>query len=1209
MSVSSEQLQNLSAVGGRGCSTASSVSNQHFRTQAHHEHPWLFSSSGSGVRGSPLGQPTGRGELGSQRHSCGSTTTTRRRTSSFFDRVPAVVFSQLLTEFVYAYLDAADVCRLSIVCSAAYHAQLHPKVWRGLVRTTFRLSEAQCTALESICSHALSSGVTAESAASVVVGGEQTNTPQHAAKRLSTRLDKKKKSVVSGGHRSAGCPVRGSLMTVVTSEPHHLHGAEENARCSSFQRFGLHSLNTKHDNDDDDVDGDDVWRKVVHPVAPGSYDLESESRRGAHTPVPDHALTQPASDLRLPVCDLLSYLSSNQTASPDANQQHYSDTSSFSAIAIDDETLEAVDVMLSCTADQRLVSTPATRPSTAIVNRHVEVTPGSVQQHGSCGVPIWHPSSHLGHFSPQADWVTPWVSLEQGGAHHRTTSKKLHSTPAAAASSSPKRVVCAATAALTLTPVRTESVAHCASVYFPWRAYFVSLYRRRIVHVIQHHRRQRVHAVHAAAAGDFVRSERYMSETIAQTIQAGCDGLNELARQLVRDLAMRGHIFHRLGRDDEAFGDYALASLLDSACGEAFSAACELALSFAGPSDGSPFIMRRGGSFFLSPEFNFEREYDRVVSGGTVFERAAFIFESLYYRGPECATYVVAYLLCDAVKYWPSRLLRLAEANATAEFQRLICYAWRAFDSGQRAKSCEYAELAVELLPTGFKHRVEHLLARTNAEHGGDAGSTSSNVSIAHAVLAAEKSMAGGFPDGQEEGNAVPTQQQQSHALSSFAYFTLAFVSNQLDVAIEAYRKCLLTNPRPSRRAVALNNLASLLMSRNDLASARLLLEESIATNNKYFMTYRNLAKCLARMGDRDAAHGVLTTAIQICRPLPADAFAERSKYSSVSVQDDLDEATRLNPRLSYPYRLRAALLMDRQRDLDALKELDRALEISFDPQDAALRAVFKRDLGDLEGAISDMAVAAALCPTSTEYSGWLRDALADVMNESAIAGALPGLVGGVNDAPFLDTVHLPPSLAAGSAPPADDDADGNDDEAGESDREEVPNASLTELLQLMRSESDISEMSQESYTDRDATPISSVSDQVSPSISPTSSNRNTASSFHDGFLHDQRTTLMLRFSEAVLSAIFSQYYLCMTRSSAAEYDDYFAPRTGIRPFFAPWRNHPTSFLLRGGSRQRGGVRGFVLDGLYVTPHRSAVGLKRGEVVVALGGIEQEGAS
>jgi tetratricopeptide (TPR) repeat protein len=400
-----------------------------------------------------------------------------------------------------------------------------------------------------------------------------------------------------------------------------------------------------------------------------------------------------------------------------------------------------------------------------------------------------------------------------------------------------------------------------------------------------------------------------------------------------------------MGRDDEAIGDFAFAHLLDPSQNDAYAQAAEIAASEARYST--------RGSSILSPHFNLDEGYDYVTLTGTVFDRAAFLFEVIFWRGPSFLAHVYQYLLCDVVKVWPLYLLQQAQSVADQPFQRLMLAAWASYDNGQPDRAVELAELAVEVLPSHVK-KVVSLLKEADQRRVSGLRPWRDGEMVAASTLIG----AGVYPG---------TEHLIVDPVASFAYFTLGFVGQWSEDSIQAYHVHLMTRPTQSRRAVALNNVATTILSSGDAETAAAVLAESSRLNPRYYMTYRNLARCYAKLGDRERAYATLTEAIDKCTPVCAEAFSERSKYLHVSVED-LDRSTALNPRLSHPYRLRAALLMDQQQGERAVEEMDRVISITMDASDVALRAVFKRDMGMTEGAVEDMALAVSLMPTRDEY-------------------------------------------------------------------------------------------------------------------------------------------------------------------------------------------------------------------------------------------------
>ncbi|PPR80546.1 hypothetical protein GOBAR_AA40169 [Gossypium barbadense] len=73
-----------------------------------------------------------------------------------------------------------------------------------------------------------------------------------------------------------------------------------------------------------------------------------------------------------------------------------------------------------------------------------------------------------------------------------------------------------------------------------------------------------------------------------------------------------------------------------------------------------------------------------------------------------------------------------------------------------------------------------------------------------------------------------------------------------------------------------------------------------------------------------------------------ASAYEKRSEYCDrETAKNDLNMATKLDPLRTYPYRYRAAVLMDDQKETEAVEELSKAIAFKPDLQMLHLRAAF----------------------------------------------------------------------------------------------------------------------------------------------------------------------------------------------------------------------------------------------------------------------------
>eukprot|EP00760_Papus_ankaliazontas_P006516 PhM_4_TR13075/c0_g1_i1/m.10223 len=300
----------------------------------------------------------------------------------------------------------------------------------------------------------------------------------------------------------------------------------------------------------------------------------------------------------------------------------------------------------------------------------------------------------------------------------------------------------------------------------------------------------------------------------------------------------------------------------------------------------------------------FERLYDFELLSGTIGSRARFLLAAITTSSSDCflsSAYLHLYLLCDTLNVWPKLWMDLARSHAPNKSMRRLCDAWSLYDQGDMNAALAAAR---------------------------DAASTSS---------------------------------------APLALFTLGFVAQYTDEAIAAYEKFLSSRnpePHPARRAVTYNNLGAIYCHRKEYATALKWLEAARAINPRSFLTHKTIAKCLLeRTNSHSEAYEVLTNGHVAQEHQLADMYCERSKYGTTTAQvlDDLDKASELNPRLSYPYRLRAALLMDDGDVVGAINELKASIRLSLDVNDMFLLASFQWESGEKEGAVNSVRIAGLL--------------------------------------------------------------------------------------------------------------------------------------------------------------------------------------------------------------------------------------------------------
>nr|XP_010917831.2 ETO1-like protein 1 [Elaeis guineensis] len=167
------------------------------------------------------------------------------------------------------------------------------------------------------------------------------------------------------------------------------------------------------------------------------------------------------------------------------------------------------------------------------------------------------------------------------------------------------------------------------------------------------------------------------------------------------------------------------------------------------------------------------------------------------------------------------------------------------------------------------------------------------------------------------------------------------------------------------RKGQALNNLGSVYVDcgKLDLAAERY----RSALNIRHTRAHQGLARVHFLKNDRNAAYEEMTKLIEKARN-NASAYEKRSEYCDRELtMADLQKVTELDPLRVYPYRYRAAVLMDGHKEKEAIEELTRAIAFKADVHLLHLRAAFYEHIGDVPGALRDCRAALSVDPNHQE--------------------------------------------------------------------------------------------------------------------------------------------------------------------------------------------------------------------------------------------------
>ncbi|KAL1312169.1 hypothetical protein HN51_038775 [Arachis hypogaea] len=167
------------------------------------------------------------------------------------------------------------------------------------------------------------------------------------------------------------------------------------------------------------------------------------------------------------------------------------------------------------------------------------------------------------------------------------------------------------------------------------------------------------------------------------------------------------------------------------------------------------------------------------------------------------------------------------------------------------------------------------------------------------------------------------------------------------------------------RKGQALNNLGSVFVDCQKYDSAADCYINALKI--RHTRAHQGLARVHYLKQDKAAAYKEMTELIQKAKN-NASAFEKRSEYCDRELaQADLEMVTRLDPLRVYPYRYRAAVLMDNRKEDEAIAELSRAIAFKADLHLLHLRAAFHEHKGDVLGALRDCRAALSVDPNHQE--------------------------------------------------------------------------------------------------------------------------------------------------------------------------------------------------------------------------------------------------
>ncbi|OIW19092.1 hypothetical protein TanjilG_06401 [Lupinus angustifolius] len=205
----------------------------------------------------------------------------------------------------------------------------------------------------------------------------------------------------------------------------------------------------------------------------------------------------------------------------------------------------------------------------------------------------------------------------------------------------------------------------------------------------------------------------------------------------------------------------------------------------------------------------------------------------------------------------------------------------------------------------------------------------------------------------------------EAYLLKAYALADSVLDSESSKYVIHLLEEALRCPSDGLRKGQALNNLGSVYVDcdKLDLAADYYM----NALNIKHTRAHQGLACVYHLKNHRKAAYDEITKLVDKAQN-NASAYEKRSEYCDRNMaKSDLSMATQLDPLRTYPYRYRAAVLMDDHKEAEGIAELTRAIDFKPDLQFLYLRAAFQDSMSDYVSTLRDCDAALCLDPNHVE--------------------------------------------------------------------------------------------------------------------------------------------------------------------------------------------------------------------------------------------------
>lgn len=171
------------------------------------------------------------------------------------------------------------------------------------------------------------------------------------------------------------------------------------------------------------------------------------------------------------------------------------------------------------------------------------------------------------------------------------------------------------------------------------------------------------------------------------------------------------------------------------------------------------------------------------------------------------------------------------------------------------------------------------------------------------------------------------------------------------------------------QQVLALHQLGCVRLEREEFEEAQSCFDDAAELGHTYSIA--GIARVRYKQGQQHSAYKMINTLINENSKPVGWMFQERSLYGIAGEKiSDANAATKLDPTLSFPYKLRAVLKAEENQIQAAISEIDRLIRFKLATNSLELRAWFSIAVEDYKSAIRDVRALLTLEPNYMVFNG-----------------------------------------------------------------------------------------------------------------------------------------------------------------------------------------------------------------------------------------------